>query len=268
VSAVNFRAPRELISAGADGSILRWNLQPQWILARTLGGGDLSSPISDRVNSLCFSPDGKKLASGSGEPSRSGQIQVWDPVTGKLLQEYGGVHSDAVLSVSFSPSGKQLASGAADRFMKVVDLESGKVIRSFEGHTHHVLGTAWRPDGRLLASAGADNVVKIWDFETGERKKNVEGFNKEVTAICAVAGDQFLAAAGDHQVRLLNSKGEELKSFNGSADFLYALAATPDGKVVMAGGEASVLWIWNGATGELVDQVTAPQESLLQHASR
>ena len=83
------------------------------------------------------------------------------------------MHSDAVFGLDFSADGKYLASSAADKFVKVLDLSTGKVVKTFEGHTHHVLGVSWKRDGRTLASAGADNVIKVWDFVTGERKKTI-----------------------------------------------------------------------------------------------
>jgi WD40 repeat protein len=252
VQLLAFRDAKNLVAADADGASVGWCLNPAWTLERVLGAGDASSSISDRVNALDFSPDGRTLAVGSGEPSRSGQIELWNVGAGQMAQEFGTVHSDAVLALAFSPNGKYLASGAADRFMRVLDLSAGKVLRSFEGHTHHVLGVAWKRDGRTLATAGADDMVKIWDFSTGERKKTVEGFSKEVTSVVRFMDDQFLVSSGDQQVRVINEKDETIRSFKGAGDFVYAAAATPDGTMVVAGGQDGVLCLWDGRTGEAV----------------
>jgi WD40 repeat protein len=163
-----------------------------------------------------------------------------------MIQEFDNTHSDAVLGLEFSPNGKLLASSAADRFMRVTELETGRVVKSFEGHIHHLLGVAWARDGRTLATAGADNVVKLWDSVSGERKKNIEGFSKEVTSICRFDDDQFLVSSGDQQVRVINQKGETVRSYGGAKDFVYAAASTPDGSVVIAGGQDGVLLVWNG----------------------
>jgi len=55
---------------------------------------------------LAFSPDGRVLATGSGEPSRSGQVKLWDVATGKLVGDFKDAHSDAVLALDFSADGK------------------------------------------------------------------------------------------------------------------------------------------------------------------
>ena len=54
-----------------------WNLSVEWKLERTIGSPDAASVFADRVTALDFSPDGKTLAVGSGEPSRSGEIKLF-----------------------------------------------------------------------------------------------------------------------------------------------------------------------------------------------
>ena len=258
VCAVAFSSPGKLISV-ADHNAIAWDVNPSWSLERSLGTGNETSPIADRVMAVRFSRDGQRLASGSGEPSRSGEIKLWQLADGHLLTDLTNVHSDAVLSLDFSPDDKFLASGAADKFARVVELASGKVIKAFEGHTHHVLGVSWKRDGRSLATAGADNFVKVWDFTTGERKKNIEGFSKEVASVNFIgATDQAITSSGDSQVRIVRDNGESVRSFSGAADYMYSAIATPDGKVVVAGGQDSVLRVWNGSDGNVLATFPPP----------
>jgi len=236
-----------------------WDLNPGWTLERTIGTGDAASPISDRVNAVRFSPDGKRLATGGGEPTRGGDIKIWQVADGKPMQSFTNVHSDAVFGLDFSADGKYLASGAADKFVKVLDLATGKVVRTFEGHTHHVLGVSWKRDGRTLASAGADNVIKVWDFVTGERKKTIEGFGKEVTSISFIGiTDQTLASSGDDQIRTVSDSGEKIRSFEGGTNFMNSASITPDGKIVIAGGHDGVLRVWNGTNAEVMATFAPP----------
>jgi WD40 repeat protein len=224
-----------------------------WVLERTLGTGDSKSAITDRANSLAFSPDGKTLAVGSGEPSRSGDITLWDIATGKLTKDLAERHLDSVFALDFSPDGRLLASGGADKAVRITDLSSGKAVKVFEGHTHHVLGVSWRADGRLLASSGADNVVKVWDWTTGDRRKSVDGWDKEVTGIRYLgAADQIATSAGDNKLRLITSDGGEVKQLPGATGFLQSLATTRLGDLVLGGDQDGVLRAWDVASAKVV----------------
>ncbi|HEV2971973.1 MAG TPA: c-type cytochrome domain-containing protein [Pirellulales bacterium] len=249
------------ILAAADKSAVLWNAQAPWTLARTIGGPEDPKTLVDRVIALDFSPDGKLLATGSGEPSRSGELKLWNPTDGSVVRTIPDAHSDTIFCVRFSPNGEQLASCGADRFVKVWSTATGALVKPFEGHTHHVLGVAWQSDGKGLASCGADNVVKIWDVPSGEQRRTIEGFGKEVTAISYVGGAQrVLTTSGDRTVRLHNTEnGGNERNFGGASDFLYSLAVTPDGKTVVAGGQDSILRVWSIENTQLIRQFEPPR---------
>lgn len=223
----------------------------RWVLERTLGGEKESQLFADRVNAVKFSPDGKLLATGGGEPSRSGDLTLFDLATGKATATWKDRHTDIVMSLDFSPDGKLLASGAADKIARVTEIASGKQVNLLEGHTHYVMGVAFRADGRVLASAGADGVVISWDMILGERKKKIEGWTKEVTSLQFIgATNQIVTSAGDNRVRIVNDDGGEVRSIAGLRDFMQAAASTANGATVVGGGEDSTLRIWNGTDGK------------------
>src|SRR4029078_4247736 len=122
----------------------------------------------------------------------------------------------------------------ADKFVKVCEVPSGKLVKSFEGHTHHVLDVGWSADGKLLASAGGDNTVKIWDFEKGEQARTVNAHAKQVTRLLFVRKKgEFLTSGGDNVVKRFNAaNGANTGNFTGATDFIYAVATSADGAVV------------------------------------
>jgi WD40 repeat protein len=73
------------------------------------------------VYSIAWSPNGKTLASGSGDRT----VKLWDIATGKLLSSLWG-HTGGVYTVAWSPDGKTLASGSDDRTVKLWDAAAGK----------------------------------------------------------------------------------------------------------------------------------------------
>src|SRR5262249_9537302 len=86
----------------------RWNLPalpanlPEHVV-RIFGDGRLRH--THVVQSLAFSPDGRRLATAG----QDGTIKVWDMDTGREVTHYAG-HADDVRTVAFSPDGKWIAS--------------------------------------------------------------------------------------------------------------------------------------------------------------
>lgn len=247
VTLLAYTADNDVLSVGANNTVFLWNTNPEWKLVRTVGSPDRADPFIDRVTALDFSPDGKLLATGGGDPSRSGQLKILNAADGAVVQEIKDSHSDVIYGLEFSPDGKQIASCAADRFAKVFDLESGKLVKGFEGHTHHVLGVTWRADGRILATCGADMAIKVWDVRTGDQQRTIQGFSKEVTAIRFVAeSDNVIASSGDNSVQLKNAaNGGNVRAFGGSTDFVHSCSVSANGKLIIAGGQDSVVRIWS-----------------------
>jgi WD40 repeat protein len=68
----------------------------------------------DRVSSVCMSPDGSQIISGSYDKT----VKVWDASTGSCLHTLEG-HGSDVTSVCMSPNGSQIISGSADETVKV-----------------------------------------------------------------------------------------------------------------------------------------------------
>ena len=231
-------------------------------MTATLGGSEDGgdSVFVDRVVSLAFSPDGSLLATGGGEASRSGQIIIWNVADAKLMREFLDAHSDTVYGLEFSADGKFLASAAADKFVKVFNVVTGAFIRAFEGHTHHVMDVSWKGDGTALASAGADNAIKVWNAETGEQSQTIATYTRQVTSLQYVGlQDLFVSSSGDKRVFFHTaSNGQPAREFKGSTDYVYRAATTPDGTLVVSGGEDGAVRVWNAA--DAVEIITfAPQ---------
>ncbi len=242
-----------LLTAAGNRSLAIWASQPVWSLQHQFGAVDSPRPLVNRVTALDFHPSGGLLAIGGGEPSRSGQLHLWNVETGQIVREISDAHSDTIFDVAFSYDGSYLATSGADGVMKIFETETGRHIRSFEGHTHHVLGVSWRADGRLLATSGADNVVKVWDFNTGQGVRSIKGFNKELTAIDFLGvSDNFVIATGDSQVLTRNTGGGSGPTFVGGTDFVYSVRATRDGQLVVAGGQDGVVHVWDSRGESIV----------------
>ncbi len=240
--------------------------RPVWKLAGVLGanpGNSLdvtASPMVGRVLSVAFSPDSTTLATGGGDPSRSGELILWSVDSRQPVRVFTEAHSDTVFDIEFSRDGKYLASASADKFMKVFELAGGTLVRAFEGHTGHVLAVAWKGDGSTLATGGADNVIKVWTFLTGEQVRTITTHTKQVTDVDYVGvTDNIVSCSGGKDVRYHQaSNGRFYREFSGNTDYVYAAESNRSEKLVVAGGQDGVLRVWNGENSQLLMSFDPP----------
>jgi WD40 repeat protein len=157
---------------------------------------------SDWVLRVSFSPDGKRIVSGSGDKT----LKVWDAQTGQETLTLKG-HSDAVVSVTFSPDGKRIVSSDGLFLMKfgeikvwdlspLDELQRNKVTvaqrkgaraagkpaakkaaaiqeaerlaaetsLTLKGHSGPVTSVSFSPDGKRIVSGSRDSSLKVWDI--------------------------------------------------------------------------------------------------------
>ncbi len=236
----------------AEMNVQRLSAKHSWALRRVIGAIEDPKSLVDRVTALAFSPTGTLLATGSGSPSRSGELKIWRVSDGTMLVDKSEAHSDTIVGLEFSPDGRFLATASTDRFAKVFRVDDGELVAAFEGHTSHVLDVSWRADGLVLATCGADNVIKLWDFEEKRQMKTIDGYNKEITSVAfADVNETLVTSSGDNSVRFGKDKLD-------GKEFVYASAMSQGGEWIVAGSQDSVVRVWNAKDKTLVSSFQPP----------
>jgi RNA polymerase sigma factor (sigma-70 family) len=147
--------------------------------------------LKESYGAVAFSPDGKTLASG-GNRSLTTEVSLWAVATGQKIRT---LDHKVVLAVAFSPDGKVLASGSVDKTIHVVEVITGKEIRTLSGHQGAVSSVAFSPDGETLASASDDKTVRLWDVATGKEIRVFAGHRGPVRSVAYAPDGKTLASA-------------------------------------------------------------------------
>jgi WD40 repeat protein/serine/threonine protein kinase len=201
------------------------------------------------VQGISYSPDGKRLASGSGDKT----VKVWDAATGQEVLTLKG-HTSGVYGVSYSPDSKRLASASWDHTVKVWDAATGQEVLTLEGHTRPVNGVSYSPDGKRLASASYDRTVKVWDAASGQEVLTLKGHTDDVKGISySPDGKRLASASGDKTVKVWDAaSGQDALTLKGHTDTVYDLSFSPDGKRLASASGDKTVKVWDAASGQEV----------------
>ncbi|WP_169974250.1 DUF1549 domain-containing protein [Tautonia rosea] len=205
--------------------------------------------LSERIESVAFSPDGSKLAVTGGNPGRLGEVQIWDVASSRLIRSVP-VTYDTVYGASWSPDGTKIAFGCADNSVRAIDVTTGEQVLFLLAHEDWALDTVFSAKGSHLISVGRDMAVKLTEIETQRFVDNITSITPGALkgGVNAVARhpdrDEIVVGGSDgvpklYRVerltkRVIGDDGNLIREFPAMKGRIFSVAVSPDGSMIAA----------------------------------
>ena len=264
-----------IASAGGDNSVKLWDLAND--VVTTLGSHN------NKVNSIAFSPDGKRLVSGSDDSylklwdvqakrhlttlthstdrfrsqikavafSPDGQkiatagihVKIWDIYT---LREIMTIrHGEWIFAVAFSSDGKYLAIGDTGGQIKIKNIQNQQDVIEFQGDPDSITAVKFSPDNQTFASAGYNGSVKLWKVSNWELIGTLPTY-ATVTDLSFSPDSKTVVSTDYEAVNLWTThNGENIATLLGHKGWVFAASFSPDGSSLTTGGDDGTLRLWD-----------------------
>jgi WD40 repeat protein len=244
----------KLVTGGQDGNVYLWTVPAFKAGQTTRAAIDTATRLSGHgitVECVAFSPDGKRIASGSWDNT----AKLYD-AAGKDVATLRG-HNRGVMAVAFSPESSLLATVTGDHTAPVAgevrlwDATDGADRGLLGKHDDMALGVAFGPDGKTVVSVGRDRALREWDVASRTERRALrapDGAAEESKIVQAVAyspDGKLLAVAGEGgEIAIWSVADRKVTAkLTGHTGPVHALAWSRDGKLASASGDkTAVLW--------------------------
>ncbi|CAD1810269.1 Transcriptional repressor TUP1 domain protein [Candida parapsilosis] len=283
VCCVRFSKDGKFIATGCNKTTQVFNVETGELVAKLIDDSSNSetkeedTPSSNGdlyIRSVCFSPDGKLLATGAEDRL----IRIWDLTTKRIIKVLRG-HEQDIYSLDFFPDGDRLVSGSGDRSVRIWSLRSGQCSLTLSIEDG-VTTVAVSPDGKLIAAGSLDRTVRVWDSTTGflvERldsgNDNGNGHEDSVYSVAfSNTGNQIASGSLDRTVKLWNLDGKSDKNssceatYIGHKDFVLSVCCTPNNEYILSGSKDRGVIFWDQASANPLLMLQGHRNSVISVA--
>ncbi|MDM8554485.1 caspase family protein [Desulfococcaceae bacterium HSG7] len=230
----------------------------------------------DVIIALAFSPDSRRLISGSGDKT----ARIWDVTTGKALHTLSG-HTDFIYAAAFSPDGERAVTGSFDDTLILWDIRTGEPISPspysgegrgggiLTGHTDNVRSAAFTPDGKYLLSGSWDKTIRLWDGKSGRFIKELAKLSKRLAGISVSPDSKILvigngAKNGPFKCHIFSiPDGKKITTFTQHKNIVLATAISPNGRLAATGGgDEKEIYLWNISTAKVLHKLVGKSNTI------
>ncbi|MGO9473359.1 MAG: PDZ domain-containing protein [Rhodomicrobium sp.] len=213
---------------------------------------------SDVVSGLAFSPDSKKLISGSLDHNAilwdTGSVSSASVEARAPLHRLQG-HREEIYAVGFTPDGRRAVTGSEDKTLRLWSVADGALLK--EKHGDKIYALAISPKDSSVASGYESGEIRLWDGKSGAPKKVLVPPGGNIGSLrFSPDGRLLLSTCGGDSCNFTQriydtDSGKELTAYARHNDIVLASAFSPDGSLVATGGGDQLpIHVWYPKTGE------------------
>lgn len=253
ITALKFSPDGKQIAVSGNGEVLIHTSDGSRLLHRLPGQ-------AERILSLAYNADGSLLIAGGGTPAQFGEVQVWNPSSGKLLRS-AQLTNDTVFGASLAPDGSKIAVGCADNTVHVFETATVKELYKIGNHENWVLATVFGVDSKRFVSTGRDRAAKLIDAGSGAFLENLNLLRGELAAVARHPKQDVVVIGGEERYpyiylmdRPRNMKIADdttlVRKLERQDGAITALDWSPDGSRIAVAGASANVNLYDPATGE------------------
>ncbi len=239
-------------TTSTNGDVRLWDLRGQ----REIGAGPRGLAPAFRLPggqawSTAFSPNGDYMVTVGGRDA-----YMWKRSDGSEVIRLGP--QGAVASAHFSPDGGRVVTASWDNTARIWNAKTGQLERELQGHTEYVNDAVFSRDGKCVLTASDDKTAILWDAETGKPLCTLRGHTQRIRSASLLCDGQSgrvlkaMTASDDATVCIWDARGNVLHEFKGHTKAVLAAEFSPDGKLVLSGGDDNRGILWDAETGAIL----------------
>ncbi|MDP6543443.1 MAG: protein kinase [Phycisphaerae bacterium] len=199
----------------------------------------------------------------------NGNVHIWDAANGKHLKAFSVAPPEAkktgraVQELAVSPDERQIIIvGGKFRdsgWVGLHDLATGKLSKTYVGHSSSINAVAFSPDGKGFATAGEDGIAMLWDFAKDQPIAQIRGHGAGSASVFDVIftpdGKRLVTTGRDGMVHLWDPKTSKLvRSFKSTGANIRTISISPDGSKLAGISVDGLAPLWDIATGKIITQ--------------